>query len=69
MELVLLLKDQAPHALPRGAFVEMTLKIGPACVKETSRSSTARPQEKPYPASSSWPGLTRPSTSLSPRHR
>jgi hypothetical protein len=45
MELVLLLKDQAPHALPRGAFAGMTLKIGAACVKETSRSSTARPQE------------------------
>jgi hypothetical protein len=40
------LKDQAPHVLPGGAFPRMTLKIGKRCVKETSQSSTARPQEK-----------------------
>jgi hypothetical protein len=40
------LKDQAPHVLPRGAFLRMTLKIAEACVKATSQSSTARPQEK-----------------------
>jgi hypothetical protein len=40
------LKDQAPYALPRGAFLQMTLKIAGAGVKASSRSSTARPQEK-----------------------
>jgi len=45
MELKVVLKDQAPHALPHGAFCRMTLKIAAPCVKATSRSSTARPQE------------------------
>jgi hypothetical protein len=45
VELTVMLKDQAPYALPHGAFCRMTLKIGGPCVKETSRSSTARPQE------------------------
>jgi hypothetical protein len=45
MELTVKVKNQAPHALPHGAFSKVTLKIGGACVKETSRSSTARPQE------------------------
>src|SRR3954466_936423 len=42
---MLWLKDQAPHASPRGAFSNLTLKSAAACVKATSRSSTARPQE------------------------
>jgi hypothetical protein len=45
---MLWLKDQAPHASPRGAFVKLTLKSAAACVKATSRSSTARPQEKDF---------------------
>src|SRR5215468_2747160 len=45
MELKVVLKDQAPHALPHGAFCRMTLKIAAPCVKATSCSSTARPQE------------------------
>jgi hypothetical protein len=49
MELKVVLKDQAPHALPHGAFSGLTLKIAAPCVKATSRSSTARQQEmKPF---------------------
>src|ERR1700710_799337 len=49
MELKVRLKDQAPHALARGAFVGLTLRTGGPCVKATSRSPTARPQEgKPH---------------------
>jgi len=43
MELKVMLKDQAPHALPHGAFCRMTLKIAAPRVKATSRSSTAAP--------------------------
>jgi hypothetical protein len=60
------LKDQAPYALPHGAFPRVTLKIGGLFVKETSRSSTARPQEIGHIVATSWPGLTRPSTSSLP---
>src|ERR1700686_2105286 len=45
MELMVRLKEEAPHA-HREARPEMTLKSAVACVKATSRSSTARPQEK-----------------------
>src|SRR6478672_2671524 len=48
---MLWLKDQAPHASPRGAFSNLTLKSAAACVKATSRSSTARPQEADLPFS------------------
>jgi hypothetical protein len=45
MELTVRLNEEAPHA-HREAYPEMTLKSVVACVKATSRSSTARPQEK-----------------------
>jgi hypothetical protein len=45
MELTVRLKQEAPYA-HREAHPEMTLKSAVACVKATSRSSTARPQEK-----------------------
>jgi hypothetical protein len=41
---MLRLKDQAPHASAR-RFCGLTLKFRAACVKATSRSSTAHPQE------------------------
>jgi hypothetical protein len=34
------------RTLHRAAYLKMTLKSGAPCVKATSRSSTARPQEK-----------------------
>src|SRR5450631_449729 len=48
-------QNQSPHALSCGADLKMTLKSAAPCVKATSRSSTARPQEKaeiPFPPTS-----------------